>query len=398
MPRLTALLHARSVLRRGASAALLTLLVGAGPAWGHFILLSPDSWTSQDAYGSPQKLGPCGNESGGTLSGKITAYQPGQTIPIIINEVIHHPGHYRAALSVHDRSELPPEPIVTPSPTDPCASVAIQDPPVFPVLLDNALPHTDVFSGPQTFYVTLPSDVTCTKCTLQVLEYMSSHGAPCFYHHCADISIQGSPVECGNGTIEAGEECDDNNTNGGDGCDSLCQVEGVTPTPTTVPTAGPCVALEETTLSIGNVAAPSGDESLRFSGAVTLSSAEVADLQPNVDGVRFVIDDLGGNVLDVTIPGGGAWSTSRSGTKWAFRTNRSSAPGGISRVVIQRRSNASPGQVRFKLRGAAANAAVGSGNLPVTARLIVMPTTGACGEATSAMCRFNASGTKLRCD
>jgi hypothetical protein len=36
--------------------------------------------------------------------------------------------------------------------------------------------------------------MTCTKCTLQVIEFMSNHGlnnpGGCFYHHCADISIQ----------------------------------------------------------------------------------------------------------------------------------------------------------------------------------------------------------------
>jgi TonB family protein len=30
---------------------------------------------------------------------------------------------------------------------------------------------------------------------------------------------------CGNGTVEAGEQCDDGNTVGGDGCSSLCQTE-----------------------------------------------------------------------------------------------------------------------------------------------------------------------------
>ena len=29
---------------------------------------------------------------------------------------------------------------------------------------------------------------------LQVLEYMSSHDAPCFYYHCANIAIQEDPV------------------------------------------------------------------------------------------------------------------------------------------------------------------------------------------------------------
>jgi cysteine-rich repeat protein len=30
---------------------------------------------------------------------------------------------------------------------------------------------------------------------------------------------------CGNNFLEAGEECDDGNTNGGDGCDQFCQLE-----------------------------------------------------------------------------------------------------------------------------------------------------------------------------
>jgi hypothetical protein len=159
----------------------------------HFVLVAPDSWMSQDQFGLPEKLGPCGDEGGGTPTGKLTAFRPGQTIAITIDEVIMHPGHYRVALAIDDRGELPPEPAVTPTRNDPCASVAIQDPPIFPILVDNALPHTTAFGAPQTFMVTLPTDVTCSKCTLQVLEFMSSHGAPCFYHHCADISIQGEP-------------------------------------------------------------------------------------------------------------------------------------------------------------------------------------------------------------
>jgi MYXO-CTERM domain-containing protein len=61
------------------------------------------------------------------------------------------------------------------------------------------LEHTSAFSGPQSFTVTLPSNVSCpggagdgSICTLQVIEYMSNHGAPCFYHHCADITIGAS--------------------------------------------------------------------------------------------------------------------------------------------------------------------------------------------------------------
>ena len=32
-------------------------------------------------------------------------------------------------------------------------------------------------------------------------------------------------VACGNGVLEAGEQCDDNNTTAGDGCSSTCQTE-----------------------------------------------------------------------------------------------------------------------------------------------------------------------------
>ena len=75
-----------------------------------------------------------------------------------------------------------------------CGSAAIETTPVFPVLVDGALMHTTAFGGPQTFTVTLPANMTCTRCTLQVEEFMSSHAlnnpGGCFYHHCADISIQ----------------------------------------------------------------------------------------------------------------------------------------------------------------------------------------------------------------
>jgi len=188
-----------SIRRRRWHALSGTLLVGAAGLWAppvaraHFILVAPDSWMSQDGLGLPEKLGPCGNEGGGTATGTVTAYHPGDTISVTINEVIPHPGHYRVALAVNDRSEIPAEPEVTPTAGDPCGSVAVQSPARFPILADNLLPHTHAFTAPQTFTITLPTDVTCTKCTLQVLEFMSQHSAPCFYHHCADISIQSPP-------------------------------------------------------------------------------------------------------------------------------------------------------------------------------------------------------------
>jgi hypothetical protein len=180
--------------KRVAAAALAiattSVLMPSG-AGAHFILDAPACWMSQDGAGAPEKMGPCGDEGGGTPTGKVTPYHPGDTVTVTISEVVPHPGHYRVALAVSSRSELVSlgEPVVTPTPTDACASAAIETPPIFPVLADGLLVHTQPFSGPQTVQVTLPKNVTCTKCTLQVLEFMSSHGSPCFYHHCADISI-----------------------------------------------------------------------------------------------------------------------------------------------------------------------------------------------------------------
>ena len=160
-------------------------------AEAHFVLSSPASWANQGSLGDPQKSAPCGQADPGTpavATGAVTAFHPGDTVTITINETVPHPGHYRVALA-STQAELPADPQVTVGSTA-CGSAAIQSPPVFPVLADGMLVHAAQFTAPQTFTVTLPADMTCTKCTLQVVEFMSNHGAPCFYHHCADISIQ----------------------------------------------------------------------------------------------------------------------------------------------------------------------------------------------------------------
>jgi uncharacterized protein (TIGR03382 family) len=196
--------HASKLLRRALAGAVLAAActLPSSPADAHFILSDPPSWNSQDSLGSPQKLGPCGDESGGTPTGTVTAFQQGQTITVTINETIFHPGHYRIALAVHDRSELPPEPTVTPDST-PCGTAPIMNPPVFPVLADGVFVHTSPLSGPQSVDITLPADVTCDKCTLQVIEFMSNHPlnnpGGCFYHHCADFSVTKVPVDGGGG-------------------------------------------------------------------------------------------------------------------------------------------------------------------------------------------------------
>jgi len=187
------------------------LAVGLGvalPADAHFVLVAPDNWMSQDSLGLPEKAPPCGDEGGGTATNLVTAYRQGDSVTVTIDEKVFHPGHYRIALAVGDRSTLPPEPVVTPDSTSDCGSVPVQDPPVFPVLADNVFPHTTAFSAPMTTTIKLPDNVTCTKCTLQVIEFMSDHAlnvpGGCFYHHCADISISPAADAGSSMTTDAG--------------------------------------------------------------------------------------------------------------------------------------------------------------------------------------------------
>jgi len=184
------------------------------PAYAHYVLQSPASYDSIDpTTGLPEKLGPCGNEDPQMLTGAVTAFQEGQSITITIDEVVPHPGHYRVALAMtpdHMQASFPDDPVPTPGVTNSgtmtcsdgdmtaCGSVPIEDPPVFPVLADNLFEHCMPFAGPQSATIKLPAGVTCDKCTIQVLEFMSDHGpnvpGGCFYHHCADVSIRSQAV------------------------------------------------------------------------------------------------------------------------------------------------------------------------------------------------------------
>lgn len=217
------------------------LVLAASPASAHFDLMTPASWSVDDQTdGTPEKLGPCGNELENNKAPMlalddaglpiITAYQEGGMITVTIEEVVFHPGHYRISLSTDwadagdtVQAGFPPDPVVTPGGTNSgtmvcpggakldnaCGSVPItpQTPVALPgvgwVLADDVFEHCDPFTAPQTIKVALPAGVTCKECVLQVLEFMSDHGlnpqGGCFYHHCANLSIAGQsvPVEAG---------------------------------------------------------------------------------------------------------------------------------------------------------------------------------------------------------
>ena len=177
----------------------LSVVVGLGlvttsTAHAHFALTAPPAYSVQDSLGLPEKSAPCGQADPGSpvvATNIVTSFHTGDSITITIDEKIFHPGHYRVAIA-SDQSGLPIDPVVTAGDT-PCGSAVIQDPSTPGVIVDNQLPHTTMFTAPQSFQVQLPAGMTCNNCTLQVVEFMSDHplNTPggCFYHHCAQVNI-----------------------------------------------------------------------------------------------------------------------------------------------------------------------------------------------------------------
>ena len=187
------------------SVVLCVLVLGAstwgllGTAHAHFNLIAPppaDSATD-GGKGAP----PCGPTM---PSNVVTKVQGGHPLAISITEYVFHPGYYRFALSINARSELPADPAVMVK-NGQSVSATIESPAVFPVLADGMFQHT---TSMPMFTGTIPlPNITCAKCTLQVIEFMAEHGLNVgggyFYHHCADLQITADPSLPDGGTIDA---------------------------------------------------------------------------------------------------------------------------------------------------------------------------------------------------
>jgi len=188
----------------------LSLAIGAAAllvpaaAFSHFILMEPGNYLVQNEVGDPQKLAPCGGTSAnpGMPSGMIGQYIGGDMMHIKIRETVFHPGHFRLALAVNSRAELPkdPETSTRESPRGPLSvSAPIDANPKPPVLADGLFVHT-TRPAPGTFHeadIRLPN-INCEKCTLQVIMWMGEHAlnndGDYSYHHCAELKITANPA------------------------------------------------------------------------------------------------------------------------------------------------------------------------------------------------------------
>jgi hypothetical protein len=164
---------------------------------GHFRLLEPKSWVVENQLGDPQKLGPCGGTSDKTETptNAITNVQGGQKLHIKVQEMVFHPGHYRIALAVNSRAELPNDPVTVTRETERgpiSVSAKIDDSSHIPVLADGLWQHESRVTEPFETDVQLPN-INCPTCILQIAEFMAQHAynkeGGYTYHHCAALNI-----------------------------------------------------------------------------------------------------------------------------------------------------------------------------------------------------------------
>jgi hypothetical protein len=138
-------------------------------------------------------------------------------------------------------------------------------------------------------------------------------------------------------------------------------------------------------LTLDDLDGPAGTAHLAARGAIGLSPAALAGLDPLTDGVRMrVVDIIRNVVVDVTVAGGAydpathtGWKTRSGGHGWSYR----GPAGPLDRITLIIRST-SAGTLRFRLRGVPAPPATAP-ILPLTLTLVLDPplaTTGQCGE------------------
>lgn len=179
----------------------------------------------------------------------------------------------------------------------------------------------------------------------------------------------------------------------GDACD-LCT------------TLSPAVQAKGTKIVVGKLNTPPGDDKLAIVGNFT--NATLPPLGGLVTtGIRFVLDKVGGQVVDVTIPGGAfdknskiGWRVNGPGTSATYVNGSASPNQGITSVSV--RKTKTPGQVKFTIRGKKSTYPVSVGQTPLNVTLVLAPPlaeTGQCVESTfaPAACRFSVSGATASC-
>jgi hypothetical protein len=226
---------------------------------------------------------------------------------------------------------------------------------------------------------------------------------------CAAGACGGGPA-CGDGVVQGGcgETCDDGAANGSnDCCSSACTVvdgdgDGL------CDALDPCtsgVALTATSVKMGRLTTPPGDDSLSWKGELVLPHPFSPALDPSTNGIRLLLAQGTSAVLDVTLAGGlragsppVGWKVSGNGAKWSYVNASPTPAGGIAKALVQHVAS-TPGRLKVRIKGRNASLAVAPADPSLTAVVVLDPpvaTTGQCGEAVLA-CTPSGGGATRRC-
>ena len=192
------------------AACFLVLTAGPTGARAHVCMDAPVSRVGPSCTSaSPQKVGPCGVKG---RTSHVSEFRPGQTITVQLNETVDHPSHYRIAFNPNGDAFEDPTSINDKTGGHPF------------VLLDGIM---DASAAKQSIQVTLPN-VSCDKCTLQLIQVMYDKGQNGFggndgvapdnddiYYACADIVLKSAPgtnVDAGAPREDPGAQTADSGT------------------------------------------------------------------------------------------------------------------------------------------------------------------------------------------
>lgn len=163
-------------LAAGLTSGLVLLLAYAESAQAHLRMLMPAS-----RYGDDQKTGPCGRP-GGQRTTNVSTFRPGETIMLVWNEFVDHPGHFRISFDDDGDDDF----------VDPASFTDMYTAPS--VMLDGI---ADKNGGDYTQAFTLPN-VECDNCTLQVVQVMTDKppygDGNDLYYQCIDLVLTGEPM------------------------------------------------------------------------------------------------------------------------------------------------------------------------------------------------------------
>ncbi len=147
-------------------------------------------------------------------------------------------------------------------------------------------------------------------------------------------------LSCGNGQLDPGEECEDDADCGGGATCGGCACHAALACSSGISATKPMLVMR---------AAPTA---VTFAGQAIIPKPWTG-IDPPANGVRIVIDDATGDTaLDVTLPGGAAWTTNAAGTRWVYR-DPAGVVAGIRRVMVSDKSTMTSGLVAWRVSGRA---------------------------------------------